>query len=295
MTQAGTTEQTLYDYSPITERPPLRWPDGKSVAFYLGLNIEHFRIDMPATSQVPSTVGLVPDPINYGWRDYGVRVGIWRMMDLLDRLEMRASVLLNSEVCEHYPQVVAAGVERGWAWLGHGQTNSIFHTGMELEDERAFLREMHTVVSEATGTAPKGWLGPALTETFNTPSLLAELGYTYLLDWCNDDQPYPLNVPGMISVPYSVDINDITLYLGRNLSGDEYVRMVTDALDQLIEDASPDAGRVLALPVHPFIVNQPSRHRYLARALQEIRARDEVWVTTSDAIADHYLATKEAS
>jgi hypothetical protein len=97
----------------------------------------------------------------------------------------------------------------------------------------------------------------------------------------------------MISVPYSVDINDITLWLGRNLSGDEYVRMVTDALDQLIEDSTPDGGRVMGLPIHPFIVSQPSRHRYLARALEEIGARDEVWVTTSDDIADHYLATRE--
>jgi peptidoglycan/xylan/chitin deacetylase (PgdA/CDA1 family) len=286
-------DQSLYDYSPITERPPLRWPDGKLVAFYVGLNIEHFRIDLPSTSQTPATVGLVPDPINYGWRDYGVRVGIWRCIELLDRLGMRASVNLNAEVCEHYPQIIRAGVERDWAWLGHGKTNSIFQAGMELDEERAFLREMHTTVEHATGKSPKGWLGPALTETFNTPSLLAELGYTYLLDWCSDDQPFPLNLPGMISVPYSVDINDITLYLGRNLPGDEYVRMVTDALDQLIEDATPDSGRVLGLPIHPFIVNQPSRHKYLARVLQEIAARDEVWVTTSDDIADHYLATRE--
>jgi peptidoglycan/xylan/chitin deacetylase (PgdA/CDA1 family) len=288
-------DQQLYPYSPITERPPLRWPDGKLVAFYLGLNIEHFRIDLPATSVVPVTVGLTPDPANYGWRDYGVRVGIWRMMDLLDRLEIKASVLLNSEVCEHYPQIVDAGVQRGWAWLGHGQTNSTFQADMGLEEERAYLAQMHEVIAQATGTSPRGWLGPALTETFNTPSLLAELGYRYLLDWCNDDQPYPLTVPGMISVPYSLDINDITLFVGRNLSGDDYVRAVIDALDQLIEDSDADNGRVMALPVHPFIVNQPSRHRYLARALEEVRARDAVWVTTSDAIADHYLATKEPS
>jgi allantoinase len=288
-------DQTLYSYSPITERPPLRWPDGKLVAFYVGLNIEHFRIDLPSTSQTPVTVGLVPDPINYGWRDYGVRVGIWRCIDLLDRVGMRASVNLNAEVCEQYPQIIRAGVERDWAWIGHGTTNSILHTGMELEEERAFLAEMHATVAQATGRSPRGWLGPALTETFNTPALLAELGYTYLLDWCADDQPFPLNVPGMISVPYSVDINDITLYLGRNLPGEEYVRMVVDALDQLIEDATPDSGRVLGLPIHPFIVNQPSRHKYLARVLEEVAARDEVWVTTSDDIAEHFLATREQS
>ena len=288
-------DQSLYAYSPITERAPLRWPEGRLVAFYLGLNVEHFRLDLPATSTAPATVGLVPDPMNYGWRDYGVRVGVWRLIDLLDRLGMPASVNLNSEVCRHYPQIIEAGVERGWAWLGHGQTNSIMQAGMGLEEERAYLEEMHATITQATGTSPRGWLGPALTETFNTPALLAELGYTYVLDWCNDDQPYPLNVEGLISVPYSVDVNDITLFLGRNLPGDEYVRCVLDAVDQLIEDADEDNGRVMALPIHPFIVNQPSRHRYLARALEEIRAREEVWVTTSDAIAEHYLATREAS
>jgi allantoinase len=288
-------DQQLYPYSPITERPPLRWPGGRRVAFYLGLNIEHFRLDVPATSTAPATVGLVPDPMNYGWRDYGVRVGVWRLIDLLDRLEMPASVNLNSDVCVNYPQIIEAGVERGWAWLGHGKTNSTLQTGMELEDERTYLEEMTGAIEQATGRRPVGWLGPALTETFNTPTLLAELGYRYLLDWCNDDQPYPLNVEGLVSVPYSVDINDITLFVGRNLSGDDYVRSVLDALDQLIEDSGEDSGRVMALPIHPFVVNQPSRHRYLARALEEIRARDDVWITTSDAIAEHFVAARAAS
>lgn len=286
-------DQQLYRYSPIVERDPLRWPDGKRVAFYLGLNIEHFRLDVPATSTAPATVGLTPDPMNYGWRDYGVRVGIWRLIDLLDRLEMPASVNLNSDVCHHYPQIIEAGVQRGWAWLGHGKTNSTLQSGMELDAERAYLQEMTAVIEQATGSRPIGWLGPALTETFNTPALLAELGYRYLLDWCNDDQPFALNVEGLISVPYSVEVNDITLFVGRNLSGEDYVRAVLDTLDQLVADSGPDSGRVMALPVHPFVVNQPSRHRYLARALEEIRSRDEVWVTTSDAIAEHFLSTRE--
>jgi allantoinase len=281
--------QDLYPYSPIVARPRLEWPDGARVAFYIGLNIEHYHVDKPATSASMATIGLVPDPMNYGWRDYGVRVGIWRLIDLLDRVGMAASVLVNSEVCEHYPQIVEAGVERGWAWLGHGQTNSRLHTGFDEEDERAYLAEMHDAIATATGTQPRGWLGPAMTETFDTPRLLRELGYTYLLDWCNDDQPYALNVEGMISVPYSVELNDISLWVGRNFSGEDYVRWVTDHLDQLLEDGET-TGRVMALPLHPFIVNQPARHKYLARVLDEIAGRDGVWVTTSDAIAEHYLA-----
>ena len=163
-----------------------------------------------------------------------------------------------------------------------------------MEPRRAhFLARDDAEVEQATGRARLDGSARRLTETFNTPALLAELGIHVRPDWCNDDQPYPLNVPGMISVPYSMDINDITLFVGRNLSGDDYVRAVVDTLDQLIEDSDPDNGRVMALPVHPFVVNTPSRHRYLARALQEISERDEVWVTTSDAIADHYIATRE--
>lgn len=280
--------QELYDYVPIVERPPLQWPGGAAVAFYLGLNIEHYELDKPATSITPTTAGLVPDPMNYGWRDFAPRVGIWRLIELLDRLELRPSVLLNSDVCRHYPQIIAAGRERGWTWLGHGRTNSILHTGMELEQEREFLRGMVQELEQATGTRPRGWLGPALTETLATPRLLAELGFSYVLDWCNDEQPYPLNVPGMISVPYTVELNDITLFVGRNLRGADYLELITDHLEQLLEDGRR-SGRVMALAIHPFIVNQPSRHRYLAAALKRICSTPGVWVTTSDQIAEHYL------
>ncbi|MCW3009174.1 MAG: polysaccharide deacetylase [Solirubrobacterales bacterium] len=279
----------LYAYSPIVERPRLQWPGGARVAFYIGLNIEHYHVDKPATSATPTTVGLVPDPMNYGWRDYGVRVGIWRLIELLDRVGMVPSVMLNSEVCHHYPQIVQAGRDRGWAWLAHGQNNSTLHTGFGGDEERAYLTEMVQTIASATGSAPRGWLGPAMTETFDTPRLLAELGLTYVLDWCNDDQPFPLSVDGMIAVPYSVELNDITLCVGRNLSGEAYVRWVIDTLDQLLADGE-STGRVMALPIHPFVINQPSRHRYLARVLEEVAARDGVWVTTSDEIARHYLS-----
>jgi allantoinase len=284
-------EQQLYRYSPIIERPPLAWPEGKQIAFYVGLNIEHYLIDRPSTSTSMATVALTPDPMNYGWRDYGVRVGIWRMIELLDELSVPASVLVNSDVCRFYPQIVDAVRERGWAWIAHGQNNSTLQAGMDEHAERAYLAEMVTAIEAATGTRPRGWLGPALTETFNTPALLRELGVSYLLDWCNDDQPYPLNVEGMISVPYSVELNDISLFATHAYSGDRYAAMVIDHLDQLLSESS-SAGRVMALPVHPFVISQPARHRYLRAVLEEIRARPEVWVTTSDAIAQHYLASE---
>jgi peptidoglycan/xylan/chitin deacetylase (PgdA/CDA1 family) len=282
-------ENELYDYSPIVSRPRLEWPGGARVAFYIGLNIEHYRLDAPSTSIAPVTAGLVPDPMNYGWRDYSPRVGVWRLIELLDELDLRASVLLNSEVCKRYPQIVEAGNERGWAWLAHGQDNSTLQASLAPEAEPGYLREMVAVLEASTGRRPRGWLGPALTETLQTPHLLRELGFTYLLDWCSDDQPYPLTIPGMISVPYTVELNDVTLFVGRNLSGEDYERLVADQLEQLLIDGET-TGRVMALSLHPFIVNQPFRHKYLGRALRRIVETEGVWVTTSDEIAEHYIA-----
>ena len=284
----GAMDQKLYSYSPIVSRPRIEWPGGAAVAFYIGLNIEHFEVDKPSTTIDRVTAGLAPDALNYGWRDYSPRVGIWRMIELLDRLEIVASVPLNADVCSRYPQIVAAGNERGWAWIAHGRNNSNLWTAMAEEEERERLREVVETIEAATGRRPDGWLGPALTETFETPKLLAELGLSYVLDWCNDEQPYPLNVDGMISVPYGIELNDIVLFVGKNLSGEDYVRLVEDSLEQLLADGQSN-GRVMALPLHPFIINQPFRHKYLARVLELMRSTAGVWVTTSDAIAEHYV------
>src|SRR6185437_14353012 len=127
---ADTSENTLFSYSPIIERAPLTWPAGAKVAVYIGLNVEHFLIDRPSTSIWPGTADLVPDALNYGWRDYGPRVGIWRTIEIFDRHGIRPSVLLNSDVAHHYPQIIKAGLERNWAWLAHGRTNSILQAGM---------------------------------------------------------------------------------------------------------------------------------------------------------------------
>ncbi len=283
------TDLTLFDYSPITEREPIHWPSGKRVAFYVGLNIEHFYVDLPGTATYAGTTGLTPDSLNYGWRDYGPRVGIWRQIQLLDKHRIRASALLNSDVGERYPQIIAAGRQRDWAWLAHGSSNSHLHTGLSLDEERLALREIVDTIEKTTGQRPRGWMGPALTETFHTPRLLAELGLNYVLDWTNDDQPYHLNVPGMLSVPYSVELNDIGIFVSKGLTGPDFVTMVKDQLDQLHED-SADSGRVLALALHPFVTGQAFRHRYLDEALDYIVNHPSVWVTTSDEIAAHYLS-----
>jgi peptidoglycan/xylan/chitin deacetylase (PgdA/CDA1 family) len=286
-------DNTLYRYSPIVTRPKLSWPNGARIAFYVGLNVEHYQVDKPSTSIFPGTAALVPDPLNFGWRDYGVRVGIWRMMDALDKCKMRASVLLNADVCAHYPQIIEAGKKRNWAWLAHGKNNSVFQTGMNIDEERKYLTEVVGTIAAATGHKIKGWLGPALTETFETPRLLKELGLTYVLDWCADDQPFPLTVPGMMSVPYSVELNDVTMFVGKSLSGEAFYQMVVDQFDQLYKEGEK-SGRVMSLCLHPFIINQPFRHKYLEKALEYIARRSDVWLTTSDEIAEHYAKSIQA-
>ena len=280
-------DNELYDYSPIVERRRIAWPDGARVAFYIGLNVEHFEIDKPSTSIWSGTSHLKPDPLNHGWRDYGARVGIWRLIDTFDRYGVRPSVLVNSDVCRHYPQIIRAGKDRNWAWLAHGKTNSLLHTDMTPAQERPFLENVVNTIADATGRRPQGWMGPGLTETFETPRILQALGLSYVLDWCADDQPFPLNVPGMISVPYSVELNDIMLFVTKSVSGEEFYRTVIDQFDQLYADAA-QSGRVMALALHPFVIGQPFRHRYLAKALEYITSHAGVWLTTSDEIAAHY-------
>lgn len=276
-----------FEYSPVTERPPLAWPGGARVAVYLGLNIEYFHPDLPSTSIWPGTADLTPDALNHGWRDYGARVGIWRTIEALDRHGVRASALLNSDVVEHHRQIVEAGVARDWAWLAHGRTNSALHTGLAVDEERRVLGEITRTITDATGRPPRGWMGPGLTETHHTPQLLAELGYQYVLDWTNDDQPYPLTVPEMLSVPYSVELNDLLIF-GKGFTGAEFVQMVIDQYEQLHRDARA-GGRVLALALHPFVIGQAFRHKYFDQALEFLAGAPDVWLTTSDEIAAHYL------
>jgi allantoinase len=286
-------DNQLFAYSPIIDRSPIRWPGGARVAFYLGVNIEHYQVDKPSTSIFGGTAALAPDPLNYGWRDYGPRVGIWRMLQSLDRHGVRATALINSGVCSRYPQIVKAGLDRDWAWVAHGRDNSTLQAGMTQDEERAYLTEVVDTIAAATGRRPRGWLGPALTETFETPSLLAELGLQYTLDWTNDEQPYELAVPGMYSVPYSIEMNDVTLFVTKSYTGPEFLQAVRDQLDQLYED-SAESGRVMALCVHPFSVSHPFRHRYFDQALEYIAGHAGVWLATSDEILDAYRAGRGA-
>lgn len=282
-------EHGRFDYVPITERPKLRWPNGARIALWVIPNIEHFLPDRPSTSITPLTTRFVPDVLNYSWRDFGVRVGIWRMMEIMQRYGVRGTVALNADVCDFYPQIIKAGNDLGWEWMGHGRNNSELLGGMEEAEERALIGSVVRRIADATGKSPRGWLGPALTETSSTLDLLAEARIQYVGDWVNDEQPYRIRVKQgeMYSIPYSIEINDIPAILDGKQSGESFGRIIRDQFDALYEDAAT-TGRVMSICLHPFLIGQPFRAKYFAEALAHITARQEVWVATGSEIIDAY-------
>ena len=232
---------------------------------------------------------LNPDVLNYSWRDYGVRVGIWRMMEIMERYGVKGTVALNSDVCRDYPRIIEEGKKLGWEWMGHGTTNSILINQQTEAEERALIKEVVATITKGTGKAPRGWLSPALSETVRTLDILAENGIDYVGNWVNDDQPYPMKVKkgSMISMPYSSEINDIPALLGLHQSPERFGQMICDQFDVLYEDGAK-TGRVMSICLHPFLVGHPHRSKYFAKALAHITSRQEVWLTTGSEIVDWY-------
>ena len=281
------TEHDRFDYSPIIDRPRLSWPNGARVAVWVIPNIEHFLFDRPSTRLTNLPVN--PDVLNYSWRDYGVRVGIWRMMEVMERYGVKGTVALNSDVCARYPRIIEEGKKLGWEWMGHGNNNSTLFAGQSEAEERALIKEVVTTISKSVGEAPRGWLSPALSETMRTLDILADNGVEYVGNWVNDDQPYPMRVKkgSMIAMPYSVEINDIPALLDLHQSPETFGQMICDQFDVLYEDGA-QTGRVMSICLHPFLVGYPHRSKYFAKALHHITSRQEVWLTTGGAIVDWY-------
>jgi peptidoglycan/xylan/chitin deacetylase (PgdA/CDA1 family) len=279
-------ENSRYDYLAIIKRRELKWPNGARVAFWVCPNVEYFHIDKRILS-APSP--HLPDVHAYSLRDYGSRIGIFRLMDVLDKHQIRASVMLNADVCEYHPAIIEEGKKRSWEWLGHGVTNNLRVSDYPLEEERKVIRQVKETIAAAVGSPPKGWLGPGLVETANTPDHLAAEGFEYLCDWACDDQPIPMRVRNgrMLALPYQQGINDITLFVHSNHTPEQYLRQVCDQFDTLYEEGAK-SGRVMALPLHPFVTGLPFRIKYLDKALDYICSHEGVWRATGSEIADWY-------
>ena len=282
-------EHGRFDYVPIVDRKPLRWPDGARVAVWVIPNIEYFHFDKPGVAISGGGAQLNPDIMNFSARDYGTRVGIWRLMDMMERFGFKGTVALNSDVCAHFPRIIEAGNKLGWEWMGHGVTNSVLLNKQAEDEERAIVKEAVETIAKATGRRPKGWLGPGLSETVHTLDLLAEAGIEYVGDWVNDEQPYPMRVKSgsMLSIPYTIELNDIPNFLSRNRTGEEFAKQICDQFDVLYEDGTK-SGRVMAIALHPFLIGHPHRAKHFDRALGYVARHSEVWLATGGEIADWY-------
>jgi len=282
-------EHGRFAFSPIVDRKPFKLPNGAHVAVWVIPNIEHFLWDRPSTSITQVTTSLSPDVLNYSWRDFGVRVAIWRMMEVMEKYGVKGTVALNSDVCLHYPRIIEEANKLGWEWMGHGQTNSVLFNKQTEAEERKLITDIAATIQKHTGTKPRGWLSPALSESFNTPDLLAEAGFDYVANWVNDEQPYPMKVKKgtMISIPYAIEINDIPAFLDRHWDAEQFYRAICDQFDVLYRDGEKSA-RVMAIALHPFLIGHAYRSKYFDLALKYIKGHPKVWFARGGEIIDWY-------
>ena len=279
-----------YDFSAISDRPDFDWPEGRRLAVYLGMNLECFAFGEGLGAQL-APGGPQPDVLNHAWRDYGNRVGVWRMIELFDRLAMPVTALVNSEMYAAAPGVVEAFRARGDEIAAHGRSNAERQGTLPEAEEAALIAEATRTIAREEGTAPKGWLGPWISQSPVTPDLLAEAGYRYLLDWCHDDQPVRMRTRSgsITALPYPQEINDIPQIVARGIEAREFADMIVDAFDTLLAD-STSAPRVMGIALHAYIMGQPHRLPHLERALRHVveTGGDRVWLTTAGAVVAHW-------
>ena len=280
-------------YLPIVDRPRIRWPNDARVALWIAPNVEHYEYLPPRDPQRNTwTRSPHPDVQGYGYRDYGNRVGFWRMVDVLDRYGVVATASTNLAVFDHYPEVGAAMVERGWEIMSHGIYNTRYISSIDETAERAFYIECIEALRSHAGQQLRGMLGPAVSNTAGTPDLMAEAGLIYHADWFHDDQPVPLATRSgqrLVSVPYSMELNDVPVFT-QHYDTDDFVAMARVQLDVLRREADDDAGgRVMCVALHPYLMGMPHRAAGLAAMLDYLMSYDDVWQTTAGQIAQHFV------
>jgi peptidoglycan/xylan/chitin deacetylase (PgdA/CDA1 family) len=284
-------QHSRYEYVKIGDRPAYDWPGGKRLAFYLCTNIEYFAFGAGDGALDNAVIGARQTHRNYAWRDYGLRVGLWRLFDLLDDLKLPAAHNTNSLIYDYRPDIPERIRARGDEVIGHGRTNSEHQDHMWEADEARMIREVTETIARHEGSPPQGWMGPGLSESAVTPDLLKEAGYKFVMDWPCDDQPiwFKTRSGPLLCVPYSIEINDGPALARRQHSAREFADMIVDQFDEMIEQCVAQP-LVCAIALHPFIVGQPFRLRPLRDALKHCvghKHRERVWFTLPRDIARH--------
>jgi peptidoglycan/xylan/chitin deacetylase (PgdA/CDA1 family) len=296
VTEGRSTPGSEVRYSAIIDRPRLEWPGGARVALWVALNLEHYQYLPPHNAYIDPwpRVPQAPDTLMYGYYDYANRAGLWRLLEVLDRYRIPVTASLNAAVLDHYPEVREAIVSRGWTVMCHGVYNTEYLFGLDEAAETAFFRDITGTVERHTGRPLRGLLGPAGSVTPNTMRLMAAHGLTYSADWALDDQPFPIDVPTgrLVGVPYGFDVNDDGMMaLGYGQAGydaEDFVEISRDQFEVLYAEGA-DSGRVMCLGLHAYVFGHPHRIEYLDRTFDHLLSHDGVWLTTAEAIADHYL------
>ena len=290
-----------YDYVPLPERKPLKWPGGARVALILTINLEYWDLTKPTDK--PYYAGgppVLPDPLpgnvadfhNYSWREYGQRVGVWRMIDCFDEIGVPASCTMNAKMGLERRATVEAAKKRGWELVAHNyeQGDLLTNYHQDREAERGLIRETLSVYEKVVGRKAKGWLSSSLRGTPNTADILAQEGLIFFCDYMNDDQPYLIRTPHgpIVATPYSVEINDFTLFHRRGMSTSAVLEVLKEQFDQLWREGAK-SGRIMNVGLHPHVAGHPYRIRALREFLAYAKKKKGVWWATREAVAEWYL------
>ena len=276
-------------YTPIHRRPSLKLPNDARVAVWTIVNVENWSPTgaMPrAVLPPPMGQPLLPDVPNWAWHEYGMRVGFWRFVEALGSRNLKATFALNGSVCEVYPEACEAARDAGWDFMGHGFVQKPMH---RVEDQRAAIADTIAAIKKFTGKPPRGWESPGLTETDETLDFLAEAGIEYVADWVLDEQPVTLKTShrDIVSVPYTVEINDVVISAVQQQPSDEIFRRGRDHFDRLYIDGAK-APRVMAISIHPYLTGVPHRIKYLEMLYDYILGHEGVVMWTGAEILDWY-------
>ncbi len=284
-----------YDWSPIGGRRALRWPEDARVALCVIVNLEHMEWN-PSQGSYTSTLagGLgrrnFPEYAMLSHRDYGHRVGIFRVLDVLEGHGIRATIAMDALTAENYPYLVRHCLSRGCEIIGHGISVSQMITGnMSEQEERQYIRASVEALTRATGSAPAGWLGPEYGESSRTPRLLAEAGIRYVCDWANDEQPYLMKTPGggLVALPVMLELDDINALWDRRIPAERYAELLKESFETMYDDGE-NGGRLMVLNLHPWLIGQPFRIGSLNEALGDITGHQGVWTGTGSEVVDWY-------
>ena len=284
------------EFSAIVDRPPLKLPNNARLIFWTIVNYEVWDIGRPMARQVipaPTGQALLPDVPNWSWHEYGMRVGVWRFFELFRRLGIRPTLSINARVCEDYQRVAREALEAGWEFMGHAYEQMPIH---RVDDQKAMIERSIGVIERFTGEKPVGWLGPGLTQTEETPELLAAAGIKYIGDWVYDDEPTEIataNGP-LVTLPYTVELNDIPMMIVQHHESEYLMRRTIDQFDRLYAEGK-DRAKIMALAIHPYISGQPHRIKYLEQIYDYVNKHEGVLHWNGAEILDWYLsAAKQA-